>query len=314
MSDLIPLYDPHCQLPDPPLQELHRTHWKTMQERAQEFLTEWLSVENDGGVLLFDRCTHALWAGIWAVCPETNAVWVPPNTYRAAKDAALMAERRVVHGVEPSDVRVPTYLWGEAPPTALVSGMSDWEIHDCAHVCYPGMFRGWKWERTMAALSFFPTKPCGAFGGGALIGPSVLLDLIRPGHFPIDPKVECTFTYPATIQSWGIIERCRRFDETYWARQRVLYSELRNWLCAYGFTPAGPQAVVTPHLLPFRRTPELERLCERAGLETGQHYPRLDTGQVENITIPFWSDEVLTRLNKALQDDGPTQRAACCPS
>lgn len=328
MSEQISLYDPRCQLPDPPLQELHRTHWRKAQLKAQEFLTEFLGVENGGGVMLFDRCTHAITAALQLFASGVGPVAIPRETYRAALDAAVMAGEEVELrperelfvsvlggcGCTPSAL-IQTWLWGQAPEQ-LYSDCTI--IHDCAHTCYPGMFRGWRWEggMTAAVLSFFPTKPCGAFGGGALIGNAKTLKAHEALYFPLDPGRRCNFTYPQTIQSWGIQERCSQYSENYWSGVRGGYWSIHDWLVEHGFESAGPPrgTVYTPHLLPFRRTPELEQLCERAGLETGNHYPLLDTGEVVNITLPFWTPEVLHRLNASYQPVGQTRLALACPS
>jgi hypothetical protein len=317
----IPLYDPICKLPAPPIAELHTTHWRVEQLRTQEFLAEWLGVENWGGVLLFDRATHAIRAAIDIFGLGKGLVVIPRETYRAAIDAAheafqdveLWPGADILSATDPGRVYIPTWLWGQWPQNTQPPLHSVF-IHDCAHVCYPNMFRGWSWRNTAAVLSFFPTKPCGAFGGGALIGHMRQLQEAASLYFPLDLGRTCTFDYPATIQSWGIRERCQRWDADYWNQQRELYHAVEYWLIDHGFKTQIHRLPITPHLLPFKRTPELEALCKEAGLETGWHYPDLLTGEVTNITIPFWTGEVLDRLSALDQVAVRTPRARSCPS
>jgi len=308
----IALYDPHrggdLGIINPRF--LQTVHWMDAAREAEAKLREFLELGPHWGLVLMDRATHVLGHMVrYFMDRDGTDVILPRNTYRAAYDVSWMVDSTFeddpLGNVKPTTdaMTVPTPLWGQAPfPRTRLSGQ--FVVMDCAHVCYPGMFANLEPPRPdafwSAVLSFFPTKPCGAFGGGALILPAGAADVLRNVAWPIT-KEDSSFDYPATVQSVGLMRRLE-WEQTaeandYWFNQRAKYQALLNWLRNEGFAPLLQDAPIRPHLLPVYHTPRLERLCQEAELTYGRHYPSLpDRNEEPFITIPFWTDDVLKRL------------------
>ena len=110
---------------------------------------------------------------------------MPKCTFRSVRDAAEAAgcltgstEKEKIAGDIPKlpddcadiTITVPTTLGGTIPyANRMPEGRM--VVYDCAHTCHPVMFEGISFEPGhFAVLSFYPTKPAGAFGGGARAG------------------------------------------------------------------------------------------------------------------------------------------------
>ena len=301
--------------------DLQRIHWREAAGVAEDELRRFLGLTDEWDVVLYDRATHALEAAIGSLSPIR--VILPANTYRAADDAALLAGKDPEFvdsplGVVDPDrqaITVPTPLWGQEP--WFTDDVGQMVVLDCAHVCYENMFRELPppapdrfW---CAVLSFFPTKPCGAFGGGALIISRQFSSELRRHAWPIDAAWTCAFDYPATVQSVAIRRRLE-WEKTedaqrYWDEQQTQYQDLLNWLRSEGFAPILVTAPIRPHLLPVHYDEQLEQLCKNARIEYGRHYPTLPyCAEHPFLTIPFWTPEVVARLQAQFASHSPSFR------
>lgn len=333
----IPLYEPKDppKLPD----QMQQVHWKDAAIEAERALHRWLNLPPDVHVLLVDRATHALELAFMTLYAHEQLV-LPQRTFRAVRDAARDAQhvcyvnlcdcswRDPGWACAPDSVYVPTTLGGTAiDPRWFTRHIGTPVVYDCAHTAYPGMFKDFVWgSRNLAVLSFFPTKPLGAFGGGALIGRAGWIEHLRAIAWPTEWRTICRFWYPQTAQSYGLISRIQSWDERHRMRLRTKWAILVTWLCNHmGVEPCWRQGTegdlwfdaspTSPHLLAYPRTPALEQACAEANLETGSHYPRLygDGTDRDYITIPFWSDEVVRRLMVGAERRHMVPRGPTCP-
>lgn len=319
----IPLYRP-LDVPSLPA-HMQQIHWRDAATEAEDALHAWLDLPVDVGVLLVDRATHALELAFDHLADrEHPTVVLPLRTFRAVKDAVRSVCRPIDTAYNPACdcswsmagwvmregcVYVPTTLGGMAIDDRWFRrGMS--LVYDCAHTAYPDMFKSFCWTaRRLAVLSFFPTKPLGAFGGGALIGYHDVLERIRPLAWPTEWTTACKFYYPQTVQSCGLINRIdnyRLVDNTVlrqmWAQTAGLIAREFNvdprWHQGSEACLWSEAAPASPHLLSYWRMPILEKACRLANLETGAHYPRFagDGADTDCISIPFHSTEILERL------------------
>jgi hypothetical protein len=203
---------------------------------------------------------------------------------------------------------MPTTLGGGEIPV-------DWYtrenvIVDAAHTGYYGMFdlapREWK---AIVCMSFFPTKPFGAFGGGAMIGPKAVIAGSRKMAWPVEAGVRSTFMYPQGIQSLGIAARFKHFQVTEdthssWA---TTATRLRGVLEEQGFTLRWP--FVVPHVCSFTHTDaskvvELRDMVRDLGYETGKHYEKLypSLDPVDWVSLPFIHEDLPDELEEAYRD------------
>jgi hypothetical protein len=308
---MIPLYNP---LPTPPLPaNLTTLQWDRAQTEVEGRLREFLDVGPELDVMLVDRATHGLEV-VFRLLRERlglHAIRIPNRTYRAAKDAAQSAGFTEVQTVADIRIRpapvylaVPTTLGGLAIPDVLDPTTTGPAVVDAAHTCFPGMFSGVRLSAVQAAvLSFYPTKPMGAFGGGAVVGALPLIESLRP-HVSPGPG-PCKFYYPQTVQSAGILARITTYSE---AMSRSL---IEAWQASaglifakFGLRPAWSKAVPTsPHMLAVTGSEEarmkLFEFCGCHQIETGAHYPPLNGRGRPHISVPFWSAEFLQLLANA---------------
>lgn len=271
-------------------------------------------------MLLTDKCTHALFLALIhrKTVGRCWSVGIPCDTYRAAVDAAYMAEMEV-RFMPPAytpfskwtlcDCKMPVTLGGGIIPL-------DWytqenAIIDAAHTGYFGMFdlapKEWK---AVVCLSFFPTKPFGAFGGGAMIGPKNVIEGSRRMAWPTEASVRSTFMYPQGIQSLGIASRLRHFEITTDMHScwEDTASRIRIVLEEVGFTLRWPFQV--PHVLSFthsdpKMVAELREMVRTMGYETGKHYeslcPDLEK-DVDWVSLPFIYQDLPDELEEAYRD------------
>jgi hypothetical protein len=289
---------------------------KQLEARAHEFfrLPSYL------GVLAVDRATHGIGLAATYLGIHAGVKWgvIPTRTYRAARDALQQAcVLPGFHNDEPEPdifnieleqpevtVIVPTTLGGTAMWDSQFR--EDYRvIYDCAHTCHPDMFEGTTLgQNHFVVTSHFPTKPCGAFGGGLVIGMRGAIEWMRCRAWPTDFGKACAFCYPQTVQSWAIMHRLRTFDRGYWTNQTGQLEEIVDLLGRrLDIQPVWPtESPLTPHLLTYEHDEALDEACKRANLETGDHYPHVNprTEYEPHLSLPFHSPEVLTRLKEVL--------------
>lgn len=324
MSVLRPLYcPPPLRLSEADLRRATQVHWSVLASECESRLKDFLAVPPGIGIMLLDRATHALEAAFLRTAlrirrgtyTETR-VLIPRETYRAAQDAALqhpmglsvaLAEHPDLAGqvLTDQDIGVPTTLGGTKIQNVWLRYSNC--VVDAAHTGYRHMFAGLSDWKGFCVLSFFPTKPLGAWGGGALVGPQGDIDEIRATVYPIDCDVSASFDYPAGVQSLGIMQRlCEWSPEPGYAHQLTV-AALCRVLEPLGFLQRwGP--LVTPHVLSFHHDDPgkmlvLRLLMTRLGYETGDHYAPLGKGwrNGENqITLPFIYPELPGELHDAL--------------
>jgi hypothetical protein len=307
----IRLYDPDRQAAPVPL-GITGTHWQGAAEMAELKLKQFLGLGSAYGVLLTDRATHAIELALFWMRQQMLAevAWLPTRTYRAVWDAAFRAlvepRTTLTNGhIQPlkhtPQAVIPTTLGGVRPWPRLLETKSA-VVMDCAHTCYPGMLKDVHFgPMSFVALSFYPTKPAGMFGGGALIGRSPIINAIRAWAWPV-ANTWCAYYYPQTVQSFGIIHRIRHWDAEYWDGQVRLYRQLAELVQTKFDVPVffgSPDRIETPHVLTFMdKDLKLAKVAEQCGLEFGSHYPPLgkndDYGRF--TSLPFWTDEVHERL------------------
>lgn len=311
--DKIPLYKPLPLSVDE--SSATQVHWRPAADGAAESLRAFLCVPDEYGVLLLDRATHAMELAFSHILDDFNVsdAVVPNRTYRAAVDAAEAAGLGVVPSVSCSPrldlVVVPTSLGG----TALHQEKLDHGfpcVYDLAHTCYPKMFAGLQLSpdgSQFVVLSFYPTKPLGAFGGGLLVGTREAISKIRERAYPLYDDEECLFYYPATIQSLGIVRRITEYDAVQSVDRRyeekTTYGLVRELLRRAGFVPVWAEAV-SPHVLAFiDPSGSLVRLCDKVCIEVGSHYPPIDgdPDAPDHTSVPFWTRRVLGRLRGLLE-------------
>ena len=319
----IPLYDP---LPSPPVPpELARRSYQDEAQQLEAEAHKFFALPDELGVLAVDRATHGLghcFHMLSKLMPRGRCIDVvtPIRTYRAAIDAAIVGgfptcshKSECICGDVPGlainasrSITVPTTLGGTMPkPGLMQSGCA--VVYDCAHTCHPLMFENVTFRDThFAVLSFYPTKPAGAFGGGLVIGAKRFLATMRKHIYPTDITHVCSFSYPQTVQSWGMRYRLKHYDLN---RQKILREYMKHLIemihertGAWPVFPYKGLGVISPHLLAYIRTPRLAEACLRADLETGDHYPSVakNIPGRQHITIPFHTPEVQDRLEKVL--------------
>lgn len=307
----IPLFEPKPLFPP---SMIPARHWRDEAELTEVVLRRFLGLDDHVGILLMDRATHALELAFDQYDRDETTFLIPRRTYRAAWDAAEYLDREAIDYVQPTpeleelgEVVVPTTLGGTRP--CHIKSYLPF-VYDCAHTTYPNMFRDVIFtDKQFAVLSFYPTKPLGAYGGGALIGDAEVIKRLRPKAWPIEDRIPCEFTYPQSIQSWGIRQRIAEWDRKGWTRARLLWARVASEICThYGLEYAWPQpddaVIETPHLLAFRGpgVELLSRHCESARIECGTHYPPVDGSDgCLHITIPFHTVEVIDRLQRLMQ-------------
>lgn len=315
---MIPLYDVK---PLSPPSSITLRHWQSEAELAEWVLRQFLSLDVDADVLLLDRATHGLELAMNRTYSGHDFI-IPCRTYRAAWDAVTSYPRRLSsHSqMRPGSlsVVVSTTLGGTRP---VWLGSTYPFVYDCAHTCYKNMLKGVVFgDEQFLVLSFYPTKPLGAYGGGALIGSHRTIKQLRPQAWPLD-DTSCRFYYPQSVQSWGIRQRAAEWDEEHWSTRRRLWADIADWIFdRYDLEFAWPQPVgavmETPHLLALRG-PDVGRLrqdCAIQRIETGNHYPPLDGSDgPKHVTVPFHTVEVIDRLQKhgRRQSNAGTIRNTC---
>lgn len=288
-------------------------HWEDIARRAEDRLHSWLNLPDTVSVLLLDRATHALEAccGFLKSTCKVKEILIPRMTYRAVRDAARNCNFTVrcaeTYNIVPEEgdapmIYVPTTLGGGMPRRECW-GHNQYVVYDCAHTCHPWMFEGAPWEAGhFAVLSFYPTKPCGAFGGGAIIGRRSFIEDMRPQFWPTELKTSCIFYYPQTVQSHGIIWALDAFSYSYWKKQVAYMLDCAGMIediwGKEAVFPRASEVLLTPHLLSVPYIRELHGVCKELDLETGRHYPDLVTHISHNLSVPFWNDA----LHKALED------------
>lgn len=293
---LYPLYCPRpIKLTEEDIRRASQVHWSLLRRDAEDALREALAVPPGIGVLLVDRCTHALALAMRSVRDRLGGTTahIPRDTYRATADAARMAELKVSLTSEFSDkaVNVPVTLGGRAI-TAEWLQRED-VVVDAAHTGYWHMFQCYYNWRALVCLSFFPTKPLGAFGGGAIIGPEQVVEHIREQAYPTNPMVPSSFMYPQGIQSIGLVRRLK--DENTWEEHKTWVTtaaRICNVLRRSGFWLRWDFRV--PHVLSFTHQDgmavgSLREYVQRAGYETGKHYEPLDAPRSDDnwVALPF---------------------------
>lgn len=301
----IQLYDMTRGL-NPPA-TLHGTHWRTIAVEAERALHTFLRLPPEAMVLLTNSATSAIRVVLRHESFD-NEILVPARTWESvwcavSADHYQLSTRKPGGRTLGHECAIVADLGGVAPKHVT---LEHFVIHDCAHVCFPDMFRNWSWDNCCAVLSFYPTKPMGAFGGGALIGRKDVTAEWRSTAWPIARDPRCLHVQPSTVQCWGLLERIRTWSDTFWAYPTLLLESVSDILEGRGWVRKIPRGVpTTPHLLSFERTPELAGLCKRAKLETGTHYPHYGAWRgvreyPEWLSVPFWTEEVLCRLRKVL--------------
>lgn len=318
---MIPLYDP---LPTPPVPaELCRRHYMDEIQKLELTAHAFFGLDKDIAVLAVDRATHGLELCYLKLVQILG--WTQPNmvlpgrTYRAAADMAEMIghplhehlHEEVCGEVPPMHTRthsitVPTTLGGTMPKAELMpKGCA--VVYDCAHTCHPMMFEELNFTDThFAVLSFYPTKPAGAFGGGLIVGKKRWIEEMRAWVVPMDGKPGCMFYYPQTVQAWAMRHRLDTYDlkrQTSLRKNMLAVIKLLKARCGVvPVFPNGGKRVISPHLLAYRRTTQLAQACLQAGLETGSHYPHIDPSvrAAAHLTLPFHSPEVVERLQEVL--------------
>jgi hypothetical protein len=305
MKDLIQLFEPEpLVIPV----DITTFHWEGHARWTENDLGRFLGLGADAGVLLVDRATHAIQLALESL--SQPSVILPRATYRAAEDAALRAGKNVYYADKvqfppetAGGIAVPTTLGGTRP---VYLGTDGPFVYDCAHTCYPDMFQGVAFTpEQFAVLSFYPTKPLGALGGGALIGDLDTIEALRPRAWPVLRGEYCDFFYPQTVQSWAISERIGNWDEAFWKDARADWAATADWVMErYGLNfawsqPAGA-TMESPHLLSFTgdsaTVRQLRRDCRNVNIETGIHYPSLCSWGVDNTSVPFLGQHVEGRL------------------
>jgi len=310
---MIPLYLPNAA---PKLPEaLTSLHWKEVQTTAEERLRGFLEVHDDCEVMLVDRATHGLEL-LFLHFRERyglHVIRIPNRTYRSVQDAAISAGFAAIQydssiKVAPSAdyLAVPSTLGGLAIDSVW-SRSSHPCVIDCAHTAFPGMFRDPQPLplHTAAVLSFYPTKPLGAFGGGAIVARRELVAALRPWSEP--GAGPCRFYYPQTVQSFGVTMRVLEYERS----SKEWYQQLkRRWVAAAGMLlgkfslrPAwSAKTPASPHLLAVTgrrdRLRDLATVCRVRQIETGAHYPPLNGRGEPHVTVPFWSSEFIQMLEE----------------
>ena len=274
-----------------------------MAEEATRAVAEFVGVEHNQ-VLLTDRATRAIYLALdfLSRCHGVETALFPKWTYRCVEDMARCVgldtclactpNGQIMSECDADEVAIPTTLGGSAPLQSMLVRYPRL-IYDCAHTCYEGMFDGWEFEHAqLAVLSFYPTKPRGCFGGGALIGAPEVISNLRATVYP---KVNqpCEFYYPQSVQSYGIMERLEETDPDTAAFKEVYY-----WFVDRGHEVRFPDFhAPSPHLLGLQCSADLAALLNGTEVEIGYHYPSLDSRRFsETITVPVWTSEWLDRL------------------
>jgi len=327
-SERIPLYAP-TTVPWLP-SHLQDIHWKDAAKEAEDALHDWLRLPSHIGVLLVDRATHALELAFDQLCTcDRHTIVLPERTFRAVHDAASSSD--AVQAIEFNPICDCSWLsegWAMREdcvyvPSTLGGTAIDLRwcrynmaiVYDCAHTAYPDMFKDFPWAPyRLAVMSFFPTKPLGAFGGGALIGPKDNIERLRPLAWPITWSRPCRFYYPQTVQSAGLIARIdswleqrRAYQGGMWAKTatavETLFGVQPCWCQGEGWSRWISRVPASPHLLTYAHTPALFKACVRANLQTGSHYPDLrgDGTDTARISIPWHTPEVAKRLREVAQ-------------
>lgn len=297
-----------------------QVHWSILARQTEALLHDRLDLPESVGVLLTDKCTHALFLALIhrKTVGRCWSVGIPVDTYRAAVDAAYMAEMEV-RFMPPAytpfgkwalcDCKMPVTLGGGAIPREWYTKEN--AIIDAAHTGYFGMFdeapKEWK---AVVCLSFFPTKPFGAFGGGAMIGPKNVIEGSRKMAWPTETGVRSTFMYPQGIQSLGIYSRLLNNEVT--ANMHASWTDtatrLRIVLEEYGFTLRWPFKV--PHIASFthsdpKQVAELRETVRTLGYETGKHYEPLFATlgtDLDWVSLPFIYPDLPGELQEAYRD------------
>lgn len=310
---LKPLYCPHPLLLSPEeLTRASQVHWSILAKECEEVLREYLSVPSGVSVLMVDKCTHALTEAMahLKVRLGVGTARIPRSTYRATCDAARMAGLKIelvdrvddINTFDEHAVNVPVTLGGSAVWWRWLEQEN--VVVDAAHTGYRDMFASAHNWRALVCLSFFPTKPLGAFGGGAIIGPEQVVEHIRQQTGPFNPWIQSTFTYPQGIQSIGLMHRlrspCTWMDHMHW---KLNANSIQDILQPHGFSLRWGFQV--PHVLSFthkdpQEVARLRDVVQAAGYETGKHYAPLDTPRPSDVwvALPFIYPELVDVLEK----------------
>lgn len=290
--------------------DMQQMHWRQAARLAEADLADFLGIEfKDRDVLLVDRATRAieLAARFLRQACGYRDVLIPDRTWRGVQSAVELAGLEVdfddTLGAGTGEVAVPTTFGGVAPDLTLLKQPG--VIYDCAHTAYPRMLAkdvSWNPE-SFVVLSFYPTKPLGAFGGGALIGCTGSIDLIRRLAWG-EAQHGSRWYYPQTAQSCAISSRINDWSQEHWAvlhaRMETVWRFVKTTFHTDAVWPGPQNAVRSPHLLVYKHSQRLAEACEKANLETGDHYPSLVGDPRKHLSIPFWHEDVVKRLQEVL--------------
>lgn len=305
-----PLYRPRSlKLSKEDLRRACQVHWSVLQKEAESALGEALAIPPGVGVVLVDKCTHALFLSMLHQkerLPAGTTARISRETYRATVDAASMAGFKVQltdgNSTASDALNVPVTLGGGCIRSNWLS--DERVVVDAAHTGYRSMFCGILEWRALVCLSFFPTKPLGAFGGGAIIGPEQVVERIREQSQPMVRGRTSSFMYPQGIQSVAITRRLQDpqtwKDHLAWTQNAY---ELVEFLTSIGYVQRWQ--FVVPHILSFTHplpshVARLREMVTSLGYETGKHYEALDTPRANDVwvAIPFIYPELVGKLKK----------------
>jgi len=308
-----PLYSPRpLILPSEQMTQAVTSHWSVLGRQVESQLSAFLRTPTGVSCLLTDRATTSLRLAFVALqrALDLKTVLVPRLTYRAAADAAVLAGADVrlnprpdVVGEEDDAIWVPTTLGGSPVVASWLARPN--VVVDAAHTGYCGMCRGIDPWRGFLVLSFFPTKPLGAWGGGALVGPTRFIEEIRSMAWPIEAEVASYFSYPAGLQSLGIAARLEDWAQIgpEQAGHRIVCQDLEERLEKYGYFRRWA-APVSPHVLSWTHpnpsaVDRLALAAKDAGYEVGCHYRPLDGWLPHEawVTLPFIYPELGEELD-----------------
>lgn len=312
MEKFIQLYKPAPLDIDPCITQ---QHWYDAAEECEDMLVEWLGVPDSHNVLLLDCCTAALEVGFRAL--GRKLALIPQRTHRAPLDAARLAGYQVeilpvskysawVADPGRDAVYVPTTLGGTRLAPYHWHEWMGGILCDCSHTCYPGMFCDIPMgSTTMFVLSFCPTRPLGALGGGALIAHRDVTRRLRDSVWPIGGlSPVCAFRHPQAVQSFAIMQRIEEWDENVQAQARSRCATIAAIVEERYRLHQVWTDLYTPHVLAFSgqeaAVEALRRNCYQLQIETSDHYPPLweFVWKHDHISLPFWTDEVAERLSR----------------
>ena len=309
---MIPQYEPTHQLTTVPADVLDR-HWTDAAEQLRRKLRSFLAVPNGIEILPVSRCSAAIQlAAEWFLRRARGTYFgIHERSYRTVVDAVEAAGGNWVAFDEPYltyfDVKAPAVpihetITGTLPNFAIRGQY----IYDCAHTAYPRMMEGVALAPgQFVCLSFYPTKPIGGGGGGALLMNADLYTELKHRAWPVSRGTPCLFSVMQSVQCFLAERAMDLWDEASWRRREDLYVKVRAAaMCRFhGLVPTYHALLrpVTPHLLSFVGDPgslyEFQNFMRRNGVETGYQYDKI-WGPLEPrpVAIPFHNQEVLRLL------------------